>query len=66
MLIKLKDVCNFLSISRDGLKKLQKRDLAFPKPIKLGDSRQSSVFFIQEELDAWLDAKKAERNEVAQ
>ena len=51
MLIKLKDVCNLLSLSRDGLKKLQQRDSDFPKPIKLGDSRQSSVFFIKEELD---------------
>lgn len=65
MLIKLKDVCNLLSLSRDGLKKLQQRDSDFPKAIKLGDSRQSSVFFIKEELDQWLDTKKAERNQVA-
>ncbi|WP_160255662.1 helix-turn-helix transcriptional regulator [Acinetobacter indicus] len=64
MLKKFNEVCELLSLTRDGLRKLQLKDPTFPKPIKLGDSRQAPVFFDVRELEQWLENKKAERREV--
>lgn len=64
MLKKFNEVCELLSLTRDGLRKLQLKDPTFPKPIKLGDSRQAPVFFDIKELEQWLENKKAERHEV--
>ncbi|MQW93383.1 AlpA family phage regulatory protein [Acinetobacter wanghuae] len=64
MLKRYNEVCDLLSLSRTGLQKLMQKDPLFPTPLKMGDSRQSPTFFIKEELDAWLETKKAERNEV--
>lgn len=64
MLKRYNEVCDLLSLSRTGLKKLMEKDKLFPQPVKLGETRQSPIFFIKEELDEWLEAKKAERNEV--
>lgn len=52
-----------LDLSREGLRKLQKRDPTFPKPIKLGESRQAAVFFDAQEVKAWLEAKKASQTQ---
>lgn len=55
------DTIVFLGLnSLEALKTLQK-DPLFPKPIKLGGTRQSPVFFDCQELIDWVDAKKAER-----
>lgn len=61
MLIKKSETCSRLSLSADGLRKLMLKDSSFPKPIKLGDSKQSPVFFDIKELEQWLELKKAER-----
>ncbi len=37
------------------------REGKFPKPIKLGQGDAGAVRFIESEVDAWLDAKLAER-----
>ena len=41
MLIKIKDVCRILKISRNTLYNLQQKDSSFPKPIKFGDKKQA-------------------------
>lgn len=64
MLLKLNQTCEYLSLTRDGLRKLQLKDKDFPKPIKLGDTKQSPVFFCSKELDEWIETKKAARLEV--
>lgn len=64
MLKRYNEVCELLSLSRTGLQKLMLKDNSFPVPLKLGNSRQSPTFFVKEELDKWLEAKKAKRNEV--
>ncbi|UNW05271.1 MULTISPECIES: helix-turn-helix transcriptional regulator [Acinetobacter] len=64
MLKKFNEVCGLLSLTRDGLRKLQLKDPDFPAPIKLGDSKQAHVFFCSKELEQWLEKKKASRNEV--
>ena len=61
MLKKFNEVCDLLSLSRDGLRKVQIKDPTFPKPIKLGNSKQAPVFFDIKELEQWLELKKAER-----
>ena len=61
MLKRFNEVCELLSLSRDGLRKVQLKDPSFPKPIKLGNSRQAPVFFDIKELEQWLELKKAER-----
>ena len=61
MLIKKLETCTLLSLTADGLRKLQLKDPTFPKPIKLGNSKQAPVFFDIKELEQWLELKKAER-----
>lgn len=61
MLIKKSETCTRLSLTADGLRKLQLKDPSFPKPIKLGSSKQAPVFFDIKELEQWLELKKAER-----
>lgn len=61
MLKRFNEVCDLLSLSRDGLRKVQIKDPTFPKPIKLGNSKQAPVFFDIKELEQWLELKKAER-----
>ena len=61
MLKKFNEVCDLLSLSRDGLRKVQLKDPSFPKPIKLGSSKQAPVFFDVKELEQWLELKKADR-----
>jgi predicted DNA-binding transcriptional regulator AlpA len=40
------------------------RQQRFPKPIRLGSSSNSAVRFIDEEVDAWLAARVAERDAI--
>lgn len=54
-----------LDISKSGLEKLIATDPSFHRPIKMGDTRQAAVFFDEGEIHAWIDAKKAQRLEVA-
>jgi len=56
-LIRQPSLCEWLDLSRSGLDKLRKKDPAFPKPIKEGDTRQAAAFYVVAEVDAWLLAK---------
>ena len=47
-----------LGVTRHGLKIMRERK-GFPDPIQLGER---SVGYLREEVDAWLEARKAERN----
>lgn len=64
MLKKFNEVCELLSLTRDGLRKLMLKDKDFPKPIKLGDTKQAPVYFDIKEIEQWIEIKKAERHEV--
>lgn len=61
MLKRLNHTCDYLDLSREGLRKLLAKDSTFPRPIKLGDSMQSPVYFDVAEIDAWIESKKAAR-----
>lgn len=59
-LISFKEVQKRLSIGRTALWKLTKLD-NFPKPIKVTVGRKA---FIETEIDAWIEERAAERDEV--
>lgn len=54
-----------LDLSKSGLEKLVSNDPTFPKPIKMGSTRQAAVYFDSEEVNTWIEAQKAKRVEVA-
>lgn len=59
------DTIVFLGLnSPEALKTLQK-DPSFPRPIKLGNSRQSPVFFDTQELLDWIEVKKKSRSKAS-
>ncbi len=51
MLKKFNEVCDLLSVTRDGLRKIMLKDKDFPKPIKLGDTKQAPVYFDIKEIE---------------
>lgn len=61
MLKRFNTICSELDLSREGLRKLQAKDPTFPRSIKLGDSMQSPVYFDSNEIDQWIESKKAAR-----
>lgn len=60
-LIRQSAVCLKFGMTRSGLSKIRERHPDFPKPIKFGDSRQAAAYFVLEEVEAWLEARMAER-----
>ena len=54
MLIKIKDVCRILKISRNTLYNLQQKDSSFPNPIKFGDKKQARIFYRENEIKNWV------------
>ena len=61
--IQLKKVCELLDISRDTLRQLICIDPTFPKPIKAGTSKQSSVYFDYADLLKWHNNQKQSSSE---
>lgn len=62
MLKKFNEICDYFSVTRDGLRKIQLKNPDFPKPIKLGDTKQAPVYFDMKEIEQWVELKKAERD----
>ncbi|OTG74005.1 transcriptional regulator [Acinetobacter sp. ANC 4169] len=56
--IQFKKVCELLDISRESLRHIVRTDKAFPRPIKAGNTKQSSVYFDYAELLAWHEKQK--------
>lgn len=56
--IQFKTACELLDISRESLRHLIRTDALFPRPIKIGESKQSPVFFDYAELMQWHEDKK--------
>jgi prophage regulatory protein len=57
----IKDACRRLGISRTTLWKLV-RDKRFPQPIRIEGTRKG---FLASEIDAWIAARVAERDQEA-
>lgn len=64
-LIRKVKLCQQLGITSGGLDKLKKRDPSFPKPIKDSDSRQAAAYYVVAEVEAWLQARVAQRDAQA-
>lgn len=53
-----KHTAQSLDMDRETLKRLIDKDPTFPRPIKMGDTRQAPVFFDAAEVQAWVERKK--------
>lgn len=53
-------LCDDFGVTADGLDKIIQRDPTFPRPIKMGSSRQAGVYFRISEVNAWLEQQKVE------
>ena len=58
--------CQLLDLSREGLRKLRKKDPTFPRPIKEGTHIQAPVYFDYQSLLDWHKAKAAANGEGVQ
>lgn len=58
------EVAQVMRRTRSGVDKLRARDPSFPKPLKDGDNRRSRIYFVRQEVEAYLSARLQAR-EVA-
>lgn len=56
--IQFSTTCQLLDVTRESLRHTIRKDPTFPKPIKMGTSKQSPVFFDYQELVEWHNSKK--------
>nr|WP_286948732.1 transcriptional regulator [Pseudomonas sp. UBA6718] len=59
------ETASYMKRTPSGLDKLCARDPNFPKPLKDGDNRRSRVYFVRQEVEAYLAGKLAARVEAA-
>lgn len=57
--VQFKTVCDLLDVSRESLRHIVRTDSTFPKPMKVGDTKQAPVYFDYDELIEWHKNKKA-------
>lgn len=58
------DMERVLRRTRSGVDKLRARDPQFPKPLKDGDKRGSRIYFVRQEVEAYLSARLSARGEA--
>lgn len=63
-LMTMAEVAQTMCRTRSGVDKLRARDPQFPKPLKEGGKRGSRIYFVRQEIAAYLSARLATR-EVA-
>lgn len=63
--IQFKTVCELLDISRESLRNIVRIDASFPKPIKMGATKQAPVYFDYADLMAWHESQKTSTQEEA-
>ncbi|MFC2970996.1 transcriptional regulator [Azotobacter bryophylli] len=51
------EVAQVMRRTRSGVDKLRARDPQFPKPLKDGDDRRSRIYFVRQEIEAYLSAR---------
>lgn len=59
------ETASYMKRTPSGLDKLCARDPNFPKPLKDGGNRRSRVYFVRQEVEAYLAGKLAARGEAA-
>ena len=56
--VQFSTTCQLFDVTRESLRHTIRKDPTFPKPIKMGTSKQSPVFFDYQELLEWHNSKK--------
>lgn len=56
--IQFSTACQLLDVTRESLRHTIRKDPSFPRPLKMGTSKQSPVFFDYQELVDWHNSKK--------
>lgn len=51
------EVAHTMRRTRSGVDKLRARDSSFPKPLKDGNDRRSRIYFVRQEIEAYLSAR---------
>lgn len=59
------EVAQVMRRTRSGVDKLRARDPQFPKPLKDGDNRRSRIYFVRQEVEAYLSARLQSREVAA-
>ncbi|WP_374527983.1 transcriptional regulator [Acinetobacter sp.] len=62
--IQFSTACQILDVTRESLRHTIRKDPSFPRPVKMGTSKQSPVFFDYQELVDWHNSKKASATEM--
>ena len=62
--IQFSTACQLLDVTRESLRHIIRKDPTFPRPMKMGTSKQSPVFFDYQELVDWHNSKKASATEM--
>ena len=57
--VQFKTACQILDISRESLRHIVRTDADFPRPIKIGESKQAPVYFDYADLIQWHNSKKS-------
>jgi predicted DNA-binding transcriptional regulator AlpA len=56
--IQFSTACQLLDVTRESLRHTIRKDPTFPRPMKMGTSKQAPVFFDYAELIEWHNSKK--------
>ena len=56
--IQFSTACQLLDVTRESLRHTIRKDPAFPRPMKMGTSKQAPVFFDYKEIVEWHNSKK--------
>jgi len=62
VLLSIADVLKKLRISRTSLQRLRDKDRTFPLPIKDGTARTARAYFVQHEIEEWIQRKMDNRH----
>ncbi|MBO3639821.1 transcriptional regulator [Acinetobacter soli] len=56
--IQFSTACQMLDVTRESLRHTIRKDPTFPKPMKMGTTKQAPVFFDYQEIVEWHNSKK--------
>lgn len=56
--IQFSTACQLLDVTRESLRHTIRKDPSFPRPLKMGTTKQAPVFFDYQELVDWHNSKK--------
>lgn len=63
-IVRYRDLEDRLGVDRVTIWRWTKTNPTFPKPIRLGNSKNSALGFLAEEVEAWVAQQAAQRNKV--